>query len=89
MLNIIRNDIKQFTEKIETLVDDIKSILNNDDFFTVANEFVKNNLTFVFTLGKYYAFSKSNLNSTMVSKPRVNNYHNIRDSRGRFVRGKT
>jgi len=87
-----RNDVKQLAEKIEVLARDVQSKLdNNGDFLTSANELVRNNLTFVFTLGEFYALQKVRggkaVIGTTVSKPRSKaNYHNLRDGRGRFVR---
>lgn len=92
MSNTTRNDVKQLAEKIEVLARDVQSKLdNNGDFLTAANELVRNNLTFVFTLGEFYALQQSGgvktHNATAVSNPNgTPRYHNIRDNRGRFAR---
>lgn len=90
-----RNDVKQFAEKIEALAKEVQVKLDNGgDFLSVANELVRNNSTFVFTIGEVYALEQSgaakvvkakvvsNVNSTSGAN---RNYHNVRDSHGRFV----
>lgn len=95
MSNTTRNDVKQLAEKIEVLARDVQSKLDtNGDFLTAANELVRNNLTFVFTLGEFYALLQTGTNKTVQATPvsnpngtsRYSNYHNVRDSRGRFIR---
>lgn len=95
MSNTTRNDVKQLAQTIEVLARDVQSKLDtNGDFLTAANELVRNNLTFVFTLGEFYALQQSGstktVTGTAVSNPngtsRYANYHNLRDSRGRFIR---
>jgi len=92
MSNTTRNDVKQLAQTIEVLARDVQSKLDtNGDFLTAANELVRNNLTFVFTLGEFYALQQSGtgktVKATAVSNPNATsrNYHNLRDSRGRFV----
>lgn len=95
MSNTTLNDVKQLAQQIESLARDVQSKLdNNGDFLTAANELVRNQLTFVFTLGEFYALqqtgSTKTVKATSVSNPsgtsRYSNYHNLRDSRGRFIR---
>lgn len=93
MSNTTRNDVKQLAEKIEVLAKDVQSKLdNNGDFLTAANELVRNNLTFVFTLGEFYALqqigSTKTHKATAVSNPSgtAPRWHNVRDSFGRFAR---
>ena len=90
MSNTTRNDVKQLAANIETLAKEVQSKLDsNGDFLTTANELVRNNLTFVFTLGEFYALQQIGTNKTVratsVSNPNGTlNFHNVRDSRGRF-----
>jgi hypothetical protein len=92
MSNTTRNDVKQLAQQIEVLARDVQSKLDtNGDFLTAANELVRNNLTFVFTLGEFYALQQSGstrtVKATAVSNPSgTPRYHNLRDSRGRFAR---
>lgn len=90
MSNTTRNDVKQLAQTIEVLARDVQSKLDtNGDFLTAANELVRNNLTFVFTLGEFYALQQSGTNKTVTGttvKKGTQNYHNLRDSRGRFTR---
>lgn len=92
MSNTTRSDVKQLAANIEALARDVQSKLdNNGDFLGAANELVRNNLTFVFTLGEFYALQSAGTNSkTVQAKPVSNpsgtaNWHNVRDSRGRFA----
>jgi hypothetical protein len=89
MSNTTRNDVKQLAANIETLARDVQSKLDTDgDFLTAANELVRNNLTFVFTLGEFYALQQVGGNKTVKATKVSNgnaNYHNVRDSRGRFA----
>lgn len=81
-----RNTIKQMAEKIEVLAKEVQSRLSNDtDFMDAANELVRNNLTFVFTLGEVYALEQVG-GGTKVKATKVGNYHNVRDNRGRFAK---
>ncbi len=85
MSNTTRNDVKQLAERIEVLAKEVQSKLdNNGDFLTTANELVRNNLTFVFALGEVYALEQVG-GGKKVKAVQVN-YHNLRDSRGRFAK---
>lgn len=94
MSNTTRNDVKQLAATIEALARNVQTTLdNNGDFLAAANELVRNNLTFVFTLGEFYALQQVGGTKTHVATPVSNpngtkaiNYHNVRDSRGRFTR---
>ena len=87
-----RNDVKQLAQQIEILARDVQSKLDsNGDFLDAANELVRNQLTFVFTLGEFYALEQTGttktVTGTVVSNPSgTPRYHNLRDSRGRFAR---
>jgi hypothetical protein len=92
MNNTTRSDVKQLAQQIETLAKEVQTKLESGgDFLPVANELVRNNLTFVFTLGEIFALeqsgaAKKKIRATMVSNPSglPRNYHNMRDSLGRF-----
>lgn len=90
MSNTTRNDVKQLAANIETLAKEVQSKLDsNGDFLTTANELVRNNLTFVFTLGEFYALQQIGTNKSVRATPVSNpsgtpGWHNVRDSRGRF-----
>jgi hypothetical protein len=90
-----RNDVKQLAESIEALAREVQSKLqNNGDFLASANELVRKNLTMVFTLGEVYALEQMGtgkaVKATVVSGPASPhahaNWHNLRDSRGRFAK---
>lgn len=91
-----RNDVKQFAEKIEALAKEVQVKLDNGgDFLSVANELVRNNSTFVFTIGEVYALEQAGVSKPVKAKVVSNvggttgvkhNYHNVRDSRGRFLK---
>ena len=94
MSNTSRNDVRQIAEKIEALAKEVQSKLdNNGDVLSAANELARNNVTFVFTLGEFYALNNGFSAGTPVAGTVVSNpnrtqvrYHNVRDSRGRFAR---
>lgn len=92
MSNTTRNDIKQIAATIENLAKQFQNNLETGgDILVTANELARNSQTFVFTLGEFYALqqvgSTKAVTGTVVSNPRnTANYHNLRDSRGRFVR---
>lgn len=86
-----RDNAKQIAQKIENLAKEVQVKLDNGgDFLSTANELTRNNLTFVFTLGEIFALeqvgSAKKVTATTVSNPNVTskNYHNKRDSFGRF-----
>ncbi len=81
-----RNDVKQLAERIETLAKQVQSQLdNNGDFLRTANELVRNNLTLVFALGEVHALEQVGT-GRKVKATSVPNWHNVRDSRGRFTK---
>jgi hypothetical protein len=93
MSNTTRNDVKQLAAAIEVLAKDVQSKLdNNGDFLSAANELVRNQLTFVFTLGEFYALQQvggvKTHTATTVSNPSgtTPRWHNVRDALGRFAR---
>jgi hypothetical protein len=88
----VRNEVKQLAQQIENLAREVQvRIDNGSDPLMVANELVRNNSTFVFVLGEMYALEQSTgrtVKATPVSNPNntSRNYHNLRDSLGRFTR---
>jgi hypothetical protein len=83
------NDVKVLAAKIENLARDVqKQVDSETDFLPVANELVRNNLTFVFTLGEFYALqqSKNKKNNGALATAGNKTYYNVRDLRGRFVK---
>lgn len=83
-----RKDVKVLAQQIEALAKDLQSAVDNGgDLLGVSNELSRTAQTFVFTLGEVYAVEQIGTNKTVVAKvvsgPR--NYHNVRDSRGRFA----
>ncbi len=90
-----RNDVKQLAEKIELLAKEVQNKLTNGaDFIAEANELVRNNITFVFTIGELSALEQSaSMKVKKVPATVVNTgnsmdrkYHNVRDTLGRFTR---
>lgn len=92
MSNTTRNDVKLLAANIESLARDVQAKLDtNGDILTTANELVRNNLTFVFTLGEFYALNqvgstKTVKGATVTTSNTARSYHNVRDSLGRFTR---
>jgi hypothetical protein len=90
------SDVKQLAEKIESLAEEVQNKLSNpsdrDALLAASNELVRNSLTFVFTLGEYFALnqvgSSKTVTGTAVSNPSNTStrWHNVRDTRGRFAR---
>lgn len=103
MSNNIQNDVKQLAANIESLaravqakLDSNANVLQANDkekeaFLNAANELVRNNVTFTFALGEFYALeqlgSSKTVKASVVSNPSgTQNYHNVRDSLGRFAK---
>ena len=93
--NTVRNDIKQIAQQIESLAQQVQTALDQGkDIIGTANELVRNSSTFVFALGEMFALetvgkSGKKVKATAVSNPSnttSRNYHNVRDSLGRFKR---
>jgi hypothetical protein len=86
-----RNDVKQLAANIQALAQQFQDNLDsNTDFLSTANELVRNSQTFVFALGEVYALEQVGAQGKTVQAVQVKagnpNYHNVRDSRGRFSR---
>lgn len=91
MYSATKNDVKKLAKQIEDLAREvIARVDNNGDVMPVANELVRNSSTFTFALGEVYAveqLGKAVVSSTVTAvKSKNANYHNVRDSLGRFKR---
>ena len=95
MYSTDKNDVKQLAQQIENLAREVVARVDNGgELLSVANELVRNNATFIFTLGEVYALEQTKaLSSKGSNKVKVKvvrnssaNYHNLRDSRGRFAK---
>lgn len=89
--NNVRNDIKQVAQIIEKLAQQIQTGIDQGlPIMATANELVRNNSTFTFTLGALYALEQpKSVKTTTVSNPSgttTHKYHNVRDSLGRFAK---
>lgn len=85
------NEMKQLAKTMESLAHEVQVKLDagDDNVMTLATELVRNNSTFVFTLGEMYALKA--LGPTRKVKARApsttpRNYHNHRNALGRFTR---
>lgn len=89
-IKTVRTVITQIAQQIENLARQVQTNMSqNKDIITPANELARNASTFVFTLGEMYALqSGKKVKGTTVSNPSntARNYHNVRDSLGRFTR---
>lgn len=86
--NNVRVELKKITSQIETLAVQAQSRLNaGQGVLDICNELVKQSITLTFTLGELYGVEKPG--TTGAAKVRGVNpnakFHNVRDSRGRFV----
>lgn len=88
MSNTTRNDVKQLAALIEGFAKEFQTAIDNGgDILGPANELARNSQTFVFTLGALYAVEGTNKTVQATTVKLGNpNYHNVRDSRGRFTR---
>lgn len=92
-MNNTRNEIEKLASTMESLAHEIRVRLKaGQDILGLSNELVRNNSTFVFTLGEMYALEQVGSTRTVqakkVSAPSGThrNYHNLRDTTGRFTR---
>lgn len=88
-----RNDVKQLAEKIELLAKEVQNKLTTgDDCLALANELVRNNSVFVFTLGEMVAMEQMGANKAVKAKvvktpnPNATLRTYKRDTFGRFAR---
>jgi len=95
MSNTVRNEMSRLAQQIENLArqvqDKIASGTDYNGLITTANELVRNSSVFVFTFGEMAALEETvkKVKTTVVSNPnntKPRNYHNVRDSLGRFSR---
>lgn len=92
MQNATRNEVKQLAKTLESLAHEIQVILDaGGNILGVANELARNSSTFVFTLGSMYAQDTGTISSAKVkskssSTSLSRNFHNVRDTNGRFTR---
>lgn len=94
--NNVRNELTRLAQQIENLAAQVQSQLASGTDTTgligSINEVVRNSSTLTFTFGELVALEGSGKSrkTTVVSNPsgtKVNrNYHNVRDSFGRFTR---
>lgn len=89
MYSATRKDVKQLALNIETLAKELQSKIDKgEDYIMVCNELVRNTTTMTFTIGEVYAIEQSGatkkVTPTVVKAPVSRNYHNVRDSLGRF-----
>lgn len=84
-MSISRDNIKQLAANIELLAKEVQTQLDKDQVnLLTANELAKQNMTFVFSLGEFYGLQgKKSIKATRVKS---GNWHNLRDSKGRFTR---
>lgn len=92
----VRSEVSKLAQQIETLARQVQaSLAAGNDPIGLANELVRNSSTFTFALGELYALEQAGktgktVKATTVSNPsgtKINkNFHNVRDSLGRFTR---
>lgn len=87
MTTTTRDDVKQLAATIESLAKKVQLQLDTDGDLTLdaATELVRNSTTFVFALGEVHAMEqveKANRNT----KTNNLNYHDVRDTHGRFAK---
>lgn len=84
----VRSELKKILSHIETLAHEAHTRLTaGNPILDVANELVKNSVTLTFSLGSLYATEKQAASQTVnvVKRKPQSNWHNVRDSRGRFA----
>lgn len=94
MHSTTRNEVKQLAKTLENLAHEVQVLLDSgSNILGVANELARNSSTFVFTLGSMYAEDTGTVSSkktkarstSSTSTPSSRNFHNVRDSLGRFT----
>lgn len=94
---IVRNELNKVAQQIESLARQVQAQLSTGgDLLPTANELARNSSTFVFVLGELSGLEQTSkggskkVQTTVVSNPSntnvSRNYHNVRDSLGRFTR---
>jgi len=97
--SVLRADLNDLVLKISKLATEASSRLTNgSNVLDVATSLVKENASFIFKIGQLYQVEQASSTQTAttssgstvqvnVGSSRSNaNYHNVRDSRGRFTR---
>lgn len=94
--NNVRNEVSRLAQQIETLARQVQTQIasgtNATGLLGSINEVIRNSSTLTFALGELVALEDTGKSrkTTVVSNPngtQVNrNYHNVRDSLGRFTR---
>lgn len=84
-----KDALKNLASQIESLAREVqKKVTAGEDFLPACNELTRNATTLVFTCGEVYALDKQTPSLTSSVKParaRHANYHNVRNSLGRFA----
>lgn len=89
--NTVRSEVNRLAQQIANLAQQVQDKLAaGADVIGPANELVRNSSTFTFALGEMYALEESGkkVKAVTVSNPSntKHNYHNVRDSLGRFTK---
>lgn len=95
--SVLRADLNDLVLKISKLATEASSRLTNgSNVLDVATSLVKENASFIFKIGQLYQVEQATQTATTSSGSTVQvnvgssrssvNYHNVRDSRGRFTR---
>jgi len=90
MYSVSRSEVKAMASKIEELAKKMQAKLDatDDSYLVLANEFVRENATFIFALGEVYAVEQTQKSPPVKVKAKrvVNsaNFHSVRDNLGRF-----
>lgn len=88
----VLNQVKQLAANIKLSAHEVLLRLESGkDILATAHELVRDSSTFVFTLGEMYALKQAGTTTRTAHKTTgtpvaSRNYHNMRDSRGRFTR---
>jgi len=82
----IRADLKKLASEIEALAQKVQVKIDSDKVvLDASNELVKDSLKLTFALGQLYGTNQKIVHRTRAVRSNAN-YHNVRDSRGRFTR---
>lgn len=92
--NNVRNELNRLAQQIENLAQQVQNQIasgtDSQGLIGSINEVVRNSSTLTFAFGELCALETKGRKATVVSNPsgtKTNrNYHNVRDSLGRFTR---
>ncbi len=92
--NNVRNEVSRLAQQIENLARQVQAQIatgtDSQGLLGSINEVVRNSSTLTFAFGELCALESKPRKATVVSNPsgtKTNrNYHNVRDSLGRFTR---